>query len=50
MILDKVDNIDLYAGLGEKFKKAIDFIKATDLVSLAARSGMYSASRERAPW
>ncbi|MGI5977491.1 MAG: YhcH/YjgK/YiaL family protein [Candidatus Limivicinus sp.] len=34
MILDQLNNIKRYEGLGENFKKAIDFVTNTDLYSL----------------
>ena len=34
MIFDAIENAEVYYGLGEKFKRAFEFIKSTDLKSL----------------
>lgn len=34
MIFDSMDNAELYSGLGEKFQKAFEFLKITDLEDL----------------
>lgn len=34
MIFDAIENAEIYYGLGEKFKRAFEFIKSTDLKSL----------------
>lgn len=34
MIFDSIDNAELYSGLGEKFQKAFEFLKITDLEDL----------------
>lgn len=34
MIFDAIENVEIYSGLGEKFKTAFEFIKSTDLKSL----------------
>lgn len=33
MIFDAIENAEIYSGLGEKFKRAFEFIKSTDLKS-----------------
>ena len=35
MILDTMKNLELYAGLGENFKQVAEYVKKTDLRSLA---------------
>ena len=42
MILDRIENADLYTSLNPKIAKGIEYIKSTDLVSLA--SGKYDIS------
>jgi len=39
MIIDKIENADLYKNLGERIKKSFDYIKKTDLKNL--RPGRY---------
>lgn len=34
MIFDSIENAELYYGLGEKFKKAFEFLKNSDLANL----------------
>jgi len=34
MIFDSIENAELYYGLGEKFKKAFEFLKKSDLADL----------------
>jgi YhcH/YjgK/YiaL family protein len=34
MILDSIDNIDLYKGLGDKFTKALNYLKETNFEKL----------------
>ena len=34
MIIDKIENADLYKNLGERIKKSIDYIRGTDLKKL----------------
>lgn len=34
MIIDKLENAEFYYGLGEKYKKALEFLKNTDMKNL----------------
>lgn len=44
MIIDKIENSNLYKNLGERINKAFDYIKNTDLKNLA--SGKYEIDGE----